>query len=162
MSGPEIFVIIIIALLLFGAEKLPDIAKTIGKGMRDFKRATDDIRNEIETSTSDFRKDLTDVSDSIKKDVSTYADKLKNDMTDVSDSIKSDMNDVASEAHQSMNEMNSSLRNDANEINENLKKASVDSQVISKEENKTPSTETNASENEKEELSSGFYKEVKD
>ena len=67
MSGPEIFVIIIVALLLFGAEKLPDIAKTIGKGMRDFKKATDDIRREIETSTSDFRKDLTDVSDSIKK-----------------------------------------------------------------------------------------------
>ena len=140
MSGPEIFVIIIIALLLFGAEKLPDIAKTIGKGMRDFKRATDDIRNEIETSTSDFRKD----------------------MTDVSDSIKSDMNDVTSEARQSMNEMNSSIRNDANEINENLKKASVDSQVTSKEENKTPSTETKAPANEKEEISSGFYKEVKD
>jgi sec-independent protein translocase protein TatA len=38
MSGPEIFVIVIVALLLFGAEKLPDIAKTIGKGMRDFKK----------------------------------------------------------------------------------------------------------------------------
>ena len=32
MSGQEIFVIIIVALLLFGAEKLPDIAKTSGKG----------------------------------------------------------------------------------------------------------------------------------
>jgi len=35
-----------------------------------------------------------------------------------------------------MNEMKFSIRNDANEINENLKKASVDSQVTSKEENK--------------------------
>jgi len=57
MSGPEIFVIIIIALLLFGAEKLPDIAKTIGKGMRDFKRATDDnIGMRLKTKHSDFRK----------------------------------------------------------------------------------------------------------
>ena len=39
MSGQEIFVIIIVALLLFGAEKLPDIAKTLGKGMRDFKKS---------------------------------------------------------------------------------------------------------------------------
>ncbi len=35
--------------------------------MRDFKKATDEIRREIETSTSDFRKDLTDVSDIYKK-----------------------------------------------------------------------------------------------
>jgi sec-independent protein translocase protein TatA len=44
MSGQEIFVIIIVALLLFGAEKLPDIARGLGKGMRDFKKATDDIK----------------------------------------------------------------------------------------------------------------------
>jgi len=47
MSGQEIFVIIIVALLLFGAEKLPDIAKTVGRGMRDFKKATDEIRREL-------------------------------------------------------------------------------------------------------------------
>ena len=55
MSGQEIFVIIIVALLLFGAEKLPDIAKTLGKGMRDFKKATDDIGREFETSTQDIQ-----------------------------------------------------------------------------------------------------------
>ena len=38
MSGQEIFVIIIVALLLFGAEKLPDIAKTVGKGCAILKR----------------------------------------------------------------------------------------------------------------------------
>ena len=54
MSGQEIFVIVIVALLLFGAEKLPDIAKTLGKGMRDFKKATDEIRRELETSTHGY------------------------------------------------------------------------------------------------------------
>ena len=74
MSGQEIFVIIIVALLLFGAEKLPDIAKTLGKGMRDFKKATDEIRRELETSTQDIRKDLNDVTDSIKKDVTDLSE----------------------------------------------------------------------------------------
>jgi sec-independent protein translocase protein TatA len=69
MSGQEIFVIIIVALLLFGAEKLPDIAKGLGKGMRDFRKATDEIRREIETSTRDIRQDLNEVTDTIKKDV---------------------------------------------------------------------------------------------
>jgi sec-independent protein translocase protein TatA len=120
MSGPEIFVIIIVALLLFGAEKLPDIAKTIGKGMRDFKKATDDIRNEIESSTSDFRKDLTDVRDSIKTDVTSYTEKITKDMNDVSDSIKNDMNNVTSEARQGMQETASSINNDLSEIKENI------------------------------------------
>ena len=47
----------IIVLLLFGAEKLPEVAKSLGKGMRDFKKATDDIRRELETSTMDIRND---------------------------------------------------------------------------------------------------------
>jgi len=58
MSGQEIFVIIIVALLLFGAEKLPDIAKTVGKGMRDFRKATGEIRRELETSTREIRQDI--------------------------------------------------------------------------------------------------------
>ena len=58
MSGQEIFVIVIVVLLLFGADKLPEIAKGIGKSMRDFRKATDDIKREFETSTSDIRQRL--------------------------------------------------------------------------------------------------------
>ena len=65
MSGQEIFVIIIVVLLLFGADKLPEIAKGIGKGMRDFRKATDDIKREFEESTSDIRNDFNDVTNSI-------------------------------------------------------------------------------------------------
>jgi sec-independent protein translocase protein TatA len=65
MSGPEIFVIIIVILILFGADKLPEIARSFGKGMRDFKKATDDIRREIETSTSEIKRDFNDVGNTI-------------------------------------------------------------------------------------------------
>ncbi|HOS72605.1 MAG TPA: twin-arginine translocase TatA/TatE family subunit, partial [Bacteroidales bacterium] len=60
MSGPEIFVIIIVILVLFGADKLPEMARSFGKGMREFRKATDDIRREIETSTSEIRREFTE------------------------------------------------------------------------------------------------------
>ncbi|MGM0667042.1 MAG: Sec-independent protein translocase subunit TatA/TatB, partial [Bacteroidota bacterium] len=51
ISGQEIFIIMIAALILFGAKKLPDIAKGLGKGMREFRKATDDIKKEFNEST---------------------------------------------------------------------------------------------------------------
>jgi sec-independent protein translocase protein TatA len=69
ISGPEIFLVVLIALLLFGANKMPELAKGIGKGMREFKKATDEIKREIESSTADIRKDIKDTTDDIKKDI---------------------------------------------------------------------------------------------
>ena len=50
--GPwEIFIVLIVALLLFGAKKLPGIARTIGKGVRDFRDAMDGVRDQITDTT---------------------------------------------------------------------------------------------------------------
>lgn len=112
MSGQEIFVIIIVALLLFGAEKLPDIAKTLGKGMRDFKRATDEIRRELENSTQDIRRDMNDVTDSIKKDVSDFRNNIEKDANEVSDSVRNNMNDVKSGVQQEVKDVSDVIQND--------------------------------------------------
>jgi sec-independent protein translocase protein TatA len=112
MSGQEIFVIIIVALLLFGAEKLPDIAKTIGRGMRDFKKATDEIRRELENSTQDIRKDANEVSDSIKKDVSDFRNNIEKDSNEVTDSIRNKMNDVRSGVQQEVKDVSEVIQND--------------------------------------------------
>jgi len=69
ISGQEIFIIMIAALILFGAKKLPDIAKGLGKGMREFRKATDDIKREFDESTKDVQDDIKDVSDSVKKNL---------------------------------------------------------------------------------------------
>ena len=45
----EIMIILVLALLLLGPKKLPEAAKTIGKGLREFRKATDDLRGQIET-----------------------------------------------------------------------------------------------------------------
>lgn len=69
ISGQEIFIIMIAALILFGAKKLPDIAKGLGKGMREFRKATDDIKKEFNESTKDVQDDIKDVSDSVNKNL---------------------------------------------------------------------------------------------
>jgi sec-independent protein translocase protein TatA len=69
ISGQEIFIIMIAALILFGAKKLPDIAKGLGKGMREFRKATDDIKREFNESTKDVQDDIKDVSDTVNKNL---------------------------------------------------------------------------------------------
>jgi sec-independent protein translocase protein TatA len=46
--GPtELLVILIIALLVFGPSRLPEVGRTIGKGLREFRKASEDIRQEL-------------------------------------------------------------------------------------------------------------------
>lgn len=53
IGGSEIFVIILIAIMLFGADKVPEIARTLAKGITQLKNATDDIKNEITKSAEE-------------------------------------------------------------------------------------------------------------
>lgn len=48
LGVPELIVIFIVVLLVFGPKRLPEIGKTIGKAMGEFKRATDDLKTSIE------------------------------------------------------------------------------------------------------------------
>ena len=51
--GPtEILLIFLAILLLFGAKRIPEIARGLGKGIREFKDATNDIKNELTVSDS--------------------------------------------------------------------------------------------------------------
>ncbi len=66
ISGGEIFIIMVVVLLLFGANKIPEIARGLGKGMREFRKATDDIKREINESSSDIVEDIDDMKDTFK------------------------------------------------------------------------------------------------
>jgi len=65
ISGPEIIVILLIVVMLFGAKKIPELAQGLGKGMKEFKKATEDIKKEIKDETEivdnlkDFKDDIT-------------------------------------------------------------------------------------------------------
>ena len=92
LSGSEILVIFFIILLLFGAAKIPDIARTLGKGVREFRKVTSEIKKEFDSSSSGFKKDV----DNIKKDIDGAKDDLTSGMRSyIRDSgIEEDMNEI--------------------------------------------------------------------
>ena len=53
----EILVILFVILLLFGAKKLPELAKGWGKGVNEFKKAQNEIKEEVKKATDDIDRD---------------------------------------------------------------------------------------------------------
>ena len=53
LGGGEIFVILLVVLLFFGSKRIPELAKGLGKGMREFKDAMSGIENEVRNAASD-------------------------------------------------------------------------------------------------------------
>ncbi|ASQ91039.1 twin-arginine translocase TatA/TatE family subunit [Prosthecochloris sp. GSB1] len=56
LGGQELVLILLIILLLFGAKKLPELAKGLGKGMKEFKKAQSEIEDEINRAVDDSPK----------------------------------------------------------------------------------------------------------
>ena len=48
LGVPEILLIMVVALIVFGPRKLPEIGRTLGKALAEFRKATDDLKNTIE------------------------------------------------------------------------------------------------------------------
>jgi len=67
---PELMIIMIVALLVFGPKKLPEIGRTIGKAVREFKKSTDEIKDKFEEQirVEEFKSLKDDLRD-LKKDL---------------------------------------------------------------------------------------------
>ncbi|NKI28421.1 twin-arginine translocase TatA/TatE family subunit [Arenibacter sp. 6A1] len=83
ISGAEIFFIMFIVVMVFGADKIPDIAKGLGKGMRQLRDATDDIKQEIQKSA-----DKQGIDTSFTNDIRNEIDKVKESVDDVTGVVK--------------------------------------------------------------------------
>ena len=53
LGGWEIILILAVVLILFGAKKLPELAQGLGKGIKEFKKATREVTDEIHNATDD-------------------------------------------------------------------------------------------------------------
>ena len=71
---PELVIIVVIALIFIGPKQLPGVMRSVGKGLVDLKRATNDIRHTVQTEMDNIERDL-EVKD-IKKDFGGVANKF--------------------------------------------------------------------------------------
>lgn len=83
ISGAEIAFIVFIVLMVFGADKVPEIARGLGKGMRQIKDATNEIKTEITKSAENQGIDM-----DVVKDVKKEIDGVKEGMDDFTGPIK--------------------------------------------------------------------------
>jgi sec-independent protein translocase protein TatA len=61
----ELFVIILFIIIFFGSKKIPELARGLGKGIREFKDATSEIQQEITKSANEIKKE-TDIKKHLK------------------------------------------------------------------------------------------------
>jgi len=71
----EMLLIFIVALLVFGPKKLPELGKSLGKGIREFKKATEELKSSWEDQV---------------KDIATPLNEVKNDIHNMGQDMKSD------------------------------------------------------------------------
>lgn len=80
ISGQEIVIIFIVILLLFGSKRIPEFAKGLGKGMREFRKATDDIKREINDSSGDVVDDFKNIKNDIQGETNDIVRNIKKNM----------------------------------------------------------------------------------
>ena len=83
MKISSFIITVFIVIMVFGADKLPEIARGLGKGMRTLKDATNDIKHEITKSA-----DKHGIDTSITKDANEELKKVKDDLEDFSGSVR--------------------------------------------------------------------------
>ncbi len=86
----ELIFIIFIALMLFGSDKIPEIARTMGKIMAQLKNATNEIKTEIQKSA-----EVRELNDSVKGITNTFTDEVDKVKSSVSENILPDVNKAA-------------------------------------------------------------------
>jgi sec-independent protein translocase protein TatA len=74
LGGGEVILILFVILLMFGGKGIPSIAKTLGKGIREFKNATNDIQRDIHQSTGGITQQVNEQIQEIKKEIDIEKD----------------------------------------------------------------------------------------
>ena len=92
ISGGEIFIVLLIVVMLFGSDKLPEIARGLGKGMRQIKDATNDIKREIKNSAEKHDIDL-DMASKVKDEFNKVKDNVEDFTKPIKKTVKENIDD---------------------------------------------------------------------
>ena len=84
LAGGEVFIIVLVIIMFFGSDKLPGLAKGIGKGLREINDAKNQIQNEIQNSTSGIREEIQKHTSEMQGEIDKAGQNVKQEMGDVS------------------------------------------------------------------------------
>jgi TatA/E family protein of Tat protein translocase len=118
---PELILILAIALIVIGPKKLPDLAKSLGRTMREFKRATNEFKESIEiddeiNEINDVKKSFDDLSNEIRENIDVT--KKLSDLNDKGE----ESNDIENEMKDDHENKNASLPTPSKEEKSEIKK----------------------------------------
>ena len=100
LGMPEIIIIFVIALMIFGPRKLPELGKTIGKGLSEFKKASNELKAtwEDEVRLDKEKETMTGIIDDVKKDATALTEEVKKDAAVITEDVKIDASVATAEA----------------------------------------------------------------
>jgi TatA/E family protein of Tat protein translocase len=115
---PELILLLAIALIVIGPKKLPDLAKSLGRAMREFKKATNEFKEtiQIDEDLSDVKKAFDDLGKDVKESVSPKKDTAEFKRPDASESAESPVEGKDKEAEDA-------VEDDKNDKVANIKQA---------------------------------------
>ena len=94
LGGGEVFIIVLVIIMLFGPDKLPELAKGLGKGLREINDAKDQIQNEIQKSTSGIREEIQKHTSEMQNEIDKIAQDTKKQINDASHAITEEGNAI--------------------------------------------------------------------
>ena len=68
IGTPELMIILLAILLLFGGNKLPELARGLGKGIREFKDASDNVKREIHRNMNEVKQNIEESAQDLNPD----------------------------------------------------------------------------------------------
>ena len=140
IGGGELIFILFVVLMLFGSDKVPEIARTMGKAMAQLKNATNDIKNEIQKGAENNgldQKMFSNLTNTISSEINTAKANLlgdSNPLKGISDNFSSEIDKVKS----------SIVDENPTDVKENLSPSSIEINKVKSD------TETDESHKEEE------------
>src|SRR5487761_618155 len=89
IGAPELMVILIIAIVMFGPDKIPGMAAQVGKTIRDFRRYTSELTKEFDAATGDLRQEFQNIAGDLRGELEATQADLRSQL-DLTDAFKMD------------------------------------------------------------------------
>lgn len=116
IGGGEMIFILFIMLMLFGSDKIPDIARTMGKAMAQLRNATNDIKSEINKGMEEngIRQSVDDITGNINSEISKARQNFLGDapqqMKQIQQDIVADVNQVKEQTQENLDELTGPIK----------------------------------------------------